>query len=60
MLNKMNAPEPPPTAKAIAAKLKAQVTDLKNMSIRKTQLQGRLDNVKSQYAALLQDMLDLQ
>lgn len=40
--------------------LKTQVTELKNISVRKTQLQTRLDQAKAQYAAMLQDMQELQ
>ena len=50
----------PDTEKEIAQKLKTQVTDLKTISIRKTQLQTKLDQVKAQYASMLQDMQDLQ
>lgn len=46
--------------KTLRPSSKTQVTDLKTISIRKTQLQSKLDQVKSQYAALLQDMQDLQ
>ena len=44
----------------MAQKLKTQVTDLKSISIKKTQLQAKLDAIKSQYAAMLQDMQELQ
>ena len=50
----------PDTEKELAHKLKAQVGDLKTVSIKKNQLQSRLDQIKSQYAATLQDMQDLQ
>ena len=50
----------PDTEKELAQKLKAQVGDLKTVSIKKNQLQTRLDHIKSQYAAMLQDMQDLQ
>ena len=50
----------PQTEKEIAQQLKQQVTELKNQSIRKTQLQGKLDQIKSQYAAMLQDMQEIQ
>ena len=52
--------QPPYTEREIAAKLKGQVSELKNMSMRKTQLQTKIDHVKSQYAALLNDMQELQ
>ena len=48
------------TEKEIAQQLKQQVTELKNQSIKKTQLQSKLDQIKTQYAATLQDMQDLQ
>ena len=54
-----STPEPC-TEREIAAKLKGQVSELKNMSIKKTQLQTKIDQVKSQYAALLSDMQELQ
>ena len=50
----------PDTEKELANKLKAQVGELKTASIKKNQLQSRLDQIKSQYAAMLQDMQDLQ
>ena len=50
----------PATEREIAARLKGQVTDLKNMSMRKTQLQAKIDAVKSQYTTLLNDMQELQ
>ena len=50
----------PDTEKAIAQKLKAQVTELKTISMKKAQLQTRLDQVKSQYASMLQDMQEHQ
>ena len=50
----------PQTEKEIAQQLKQQVTEMKNQSIRKNQLQTKLDQVKSQYAAMLQDMQDIQ
>ena len=50
----------PITEREIAARLKGQVTDLKNTSIRKNQLQVKIDGVKSQYASLLTDMQELQ
>ena len=43
-----------------AGKLKGQVTELKNLSIRKNQLQVKIDGVKAQYAALLTEMQELQ
>lgn len=48
------------TEREIAAKLKGQVTKLKNMSIRKNQLQVKIDGAKAQYAPLLTDMHELQ
>lgn len=59
LVNKLATPEPC-SEREIAAKLKGQVSALKNMSIKKTQLQLKLDQVKSQYAALLSDMQELQ
>ena len=59
IVSKLTTPEPI-TEREIAAKLIGQVTELKNMSIRKTQLQGKIDNIKAQYASLLQDMQELQ
>ena len=59
LVNKLTAPEPC-TEREIAAKLKGRVTELKNLSMKKTQLQAKIDNVKAQYAALLTDMQKLQ
>ena len=59
LVNKLTAPEPC-TEREIAAKLKGRVTELKNLSMKKTQLQAKIDNVKAQYAALLSDMQELQ
>ena len=59
LVTKLTTPEPC-TEREIAAKLKSRVTELKNLSMKKTQLQGKIDQVKSQYAALLTDMQDLQ
>ena len=50
----------PDTEKELAQKLKSQVGDLKSVSIKKNQLQTRLDQIKAQYASMLQDMQDLQ
>ena len=52
---------PAPAAEQdIAIRLKGQVTDLKNLSTKKTQLQEKLDQTKLQYQTLLQEMQDLQ
>ena len=59
IVSKLTTPEPI-TEREIAAKLKGQVTELKNMSIRKTQLQSKIGHIKAQYASLLQDMQELQ
>ena len=59
MVNKLTQPIPD-TEKEIAQKLKTQVTDLKSISIKKTQLQAKLDAIKAQYASMLQDMQELQ
>ena len=59
IVTKLTAPEPC-TERDIATKLKGQVTDLKAMSIRKNQLQEKIDGVKAQYASLLSDMQELQ
>ena len=59
LVTKLTTPEPC-TEREIAAKLKGRVTELKNLSMKKTQLQSRIDQVKTQYAALLTDMQDLQ
>ena len=59
VVTKLTTPEPC-TEREIAAKLKGRVTELKNLSMKKTQLQGRIDQVKTQYATLLTDMQDLQ
>ena len=59
IVNKLAAPEPC-TEREIATKLKGQVTELKTLSIRKNQLQEKIDGVKAQYASLLTDMQDLQ
>ena len=59
VVNRLTKPLPQ-SEKDIAQQLKHQVTELKNQSIRKNQLQTKLDQVKSQYAAMLQDMQDIQ
>ena len=59
VVNKLTQPIPD-TEKEIAQKLKTQVTDLKSISIKKTQLQAKLDAIKAQYASMLQDMQELQ
>ena len=59
IVTKLTAPEPC-TEREIATKLKGQVTELKAMSIKKNQLQEKIDGVKAQYASLLTDMQDLQ
>ena len=59
IVTKLTAPEPC-TERDIATKLKGQVTDLKAMSIRKNQLQEKIDGVKAQYASLLSDMQEIQ
>ena len=58
IVSKLTAPEPI-TQREIAGKLKGQVTELKNMSV-KNQLQVRIDGVKAQYANLLNEMQELQ
>lgn len=50
----------PVTEKDIAGRLKSQVTELRNLSLRRTQLQANLDATKTQYQHLLQEMQDLQ
>ena len=59
VVTRLTAPEPV-TERDIAAQLKSQVTELKQLSARKTQLQTILDQIKAQYATLLQDMQELQ
>ena len=59
VVTKLTTPEPC-TEREIAAKLKGRVSELKNLSMKKTQLQSKIDHVKSQYAALLTDMQELQ
>ena len=59
IVSKLTAPEPI-TEREIAGKLKGQVTELKNMSVKKNQLQVRIDGVKAQYANLLTEMQELQ
>ena len=59
MVNKLTQPIPD-TQKEIAQKLKTQVTHLKSISIKKTQLQAKLDAIKAQYASMLQDTQELQ
>ena len=59
IVTKLTAPEPC-TEKDIATKLKGQVTELKTLSIRKNQLQDKIDGVKAHYATLLADMQALQ
>ena len=51
-VSRLTAPEPA-SERDIATKLKGQVSDLKNLSIKKTQLQERLDQTKAQYQPLL-------
>ena len=58
IVTKLTTPEPC-SEKEIAAKLKGQVSELKNMSVKKTQLQARIGQVKSQYVALLNDTQEL-
>ena len=59
IVNKLSQPIPA-TEKDLAQKLKTQVTELKTISMRKAQLQVKLDQTKSQYAAMLQDMQEHQ
>lgn len=59
VVTRLTAPEPI-TEKDIAIKLKGQVSELKNLSIKKTQLQERLDTTKAQYQTLLNEMQELQ
>lgn len=59
LVTKLTTPEPC-TEREIAAKLKGRVTELKNLSMKKTQPQNKIDQVKSQYAALLTDMQESQ
>ena len=50
----------PASEQDIAIKLKGQVTDLKNLSMKKTHLQEKLDQTKAQYQTLLTEMQELQ
>ena len=59
VVNKLNQPLPD-TEKELAQKLKTQVTELKTISMKKAQLQMKLRQTKSQYAAMLQDMQEHQ
>ena len=59
IVTKLMAPEPC-TEQEIATKLKGQVTELKTLSIRKNQLQEKIDGVKAQFASLLADTQTLQ
>ena len=59
VVNKLNQPIPD-TEKALAQKLKTQVTELKTISMKKAQLQTKLGQIKSQYASMLQDMQEHQ
>ena len=59
VVNKLHQPIPD-TEKELAQKLKTQVTELKTISMKKAQLQTRLDQIKSQYASMLQDMQEHQ
>ena len=59
IVTKLTAPEPC-TEREIATKLKGQVTQLKTLSIRKNQLEEKIDGVKAQYASLLTDMQNLR
>ena len=59
IVTKLTAPEPC-TERDIATKLKGQVTELKTLSIRKNQLQDKIDGVKAQYTTLLADTQTLQ
>ena len=59
VINKLKQPLPD-TEKELAQKLKTQVTELKTISMKKAQLQTKLDQTKSQYASMLQDMQEHQ
>ena len=59
IVNKLSQPMPA-TEKDLAQQLKTQVTELKTISMKKAQLQVKLDQTKSQYAAMLQDMQEHQ
>ena len=50
----------PPTEKDVASKLKSQVTLLKDLSHRKSTLQGRIDSTKKAYQDLLDEMKGIQ
>ena len=56
---RLTTPEPA-SEKDIATKLKGQVSDLKNLSIKKTQLQEKLGHTKAHYQTLLTEMQELQ
>ena len=58
-VTRLTTPEPA-SETDIATKLKGQVSDLKNLSIKKTQLQEKLDLTKAQYQSLLSEMQELQ
>ena len=51
VVNKLNQPIPD-TEEGLAQKLKTQVTELKTISMKKAQLQTKLDQIKSQYASM--------
>lgn len=50
----------PASEQDIAIKLKGQVTDLKNLSMKKTHLQEKLDQTKAQYQTMLTEMQERQ
>ena len=58
-VTRLTTPEPA-SEKDIATKLKGQVSGLKNLSIKKTQLQEKLDHTKAHYQTLLSEMQELQ
>ena len=59
VVTRLTAPAPV-SEQDIAIKLKGQVTELKNLSMKKTQLQEKLDQTKAQYQGLLTEMQELQ
>ena len=59
VVTRLTAPAPV-SEQDIAIKLKGQVSDLKNLSMKKTQLQEKLDQTKAQYQTLLHEMQELQ
>ena len=59
LVEKLTKPAPP-TEKDVASKLKSQVTLLKDLSLRKSTLQNKIDSTKKAYQELLDEMKGIQ